>query len=167
MRKEGLIHGLNDDLTRILFREVQAMTAEARPFERLRQVHAKLLRDLQGLDWMAEAATAGEELSHRLRAIRDDVANHFHLEEQDVYVNPVLKMEPAWERKAREMLAEHRGLLQGIDALIAAAAREGARKNTGLWARVKHWVDQMLQHEARENELFDQAGDEDPCCRRD
>jgi hypothetical protein len=36
---------------------------------------------------MAEATTSGEELSHRLRAIRGDVANHFRLEEPEVYVN--------------------------------------------------------------------------------
>lgn len=142
------------------------MQAEIRPFEDLRQAHATLLRDLHGLEWMANAPgqTTREELRERLRAIRNDLANHFMLEEQDVYVNPVLKMEPKWDRKARELLGEHRRLLHSLDALIATRVHED---DTDLCDRVRHWVGQLRQHEARENDLFDQAGDEDPCCRRD
>ena len=144
------------------------MQTEIKAFEDLRQAHATLLRDLHGLEWMANAPSGAtrEELRQRLRAIRGDVANHFMLEEQDVYVNPVLKMEPTWDRKARELLSEHRSLLHSLDELIAASV-EGARSAVDLREQVKHWVDQVRQHEIRENELFDQAGEEDPCCRRD
>lgn len=144
------------------------MAAEKTLLEALHKAHAEILSELQGLEEKADASagTSGEELSQRLRTLRAEVAGHFVLEEQDGYLDPVLSREAGAHRKAMELLGEHSSLLQSLDVLIQRAAAEGSRSTT-LWESVKHWMDQLREHEARENEFFDEVQDDDFCCRRD
>lgn len=141
------------------------MMIGSNPLEELRQAHETLLKDLQGLEWMAQGpgAVSAADLRRRLLAVRKDVADHFHLEEQEVYPSPVLKMEPTWDRKARDLMAEHQTLLQNLDDLI----ENGPRDTSAFWPGIRRWIERLRHHEARETEFFDQAGEDDPCCGRE
>jgi hypothetical protein len=140
------------------------MTTEKSLVETLRQAHTALLNDLGELERMANSPTGAsvKELGNRLRALRSDVAKHFFFEEQNGYLSPVLKYEPRTERKARELLDDHRALLHSLDTLIQEVVTEGTASDA-IREKVRDWLSRIRQHETREIEFFDEARQDDPC----
>jgi hypothetical protein len=123
--------------------------------ELLRQAHRSLLVDLQQLS----GATAGMDLSAlrtRLLKTRHDLLEHFRLEEQNGYLDVVRTREPCLEPTLARLLAEHRKLLQGLDAILAKLEQPHASPES-IQQLVRLWVHDVRGHEIRENDLIQDA----------
>jgi hypothetical protein len=84
--------------------------------------------------------------------LRQQLSNHFRLEEENGYMAWVLEREPHLERTVEHLHDEHRSLADTLDRLI----REASTKNTldeSLREQARAWLEQVRQHEARENRL--------------
>jgi hypothetical protein len=134
------------------------------PVEVLREAHAACLSDLQALERLATtpAAVRGAELGGRLRALRNDLARQFCLEEQNGYLSPRLQCTPEMDRQSHQLLGEHRQLLQSLDALLSVVEREGAASDL-VREKVSKWLGRLQEHHAREYAFFTEARDEEPC----
>jgi hemerythrin len=126
--------------------------------EALARAHQALLQDLRRLEDTARAA-AGATLAEArawLVAVRAHLADHFRFEEEDGYLDAVRKREPRLERAAEQLAEEHRSLMRDLDALLKAAA-EATRLDDGLREGLRRWVKEVRKHEARENDLVQEA----------
>jgi hypothetical protein len=127
--------------------------------------HASLLRQLAWLvEWPGpgKADRAGP-LLERLREVRAILQRHFLFEEQGGYMSHVLADAPHLDRAARELLAEHGRLGDGLDSLITSAAGVPPESPVApdLRERVRQWVLLVRGHETRENRLIQQACNQD------
>jgi hypothetical protein len=126
--------------------------------EALSQAHVALLGDLRELE-EAACPASGEGLAGlraRLGAAHAHITEHFRFEEQNGYMHAVRAREPRLERAIHQLAEEHRQLARSLEALI-----ERARDTTSLDDRfrdeVREWVERVRQHEARENDIVQDA----------
>jgi ElaB/YqjD/DUF883 family membrane-anchored ribosome-binding protein len=126
--------------------------------EALRRVHVRLLDRLQELDDAASASSreAMEELRTRLEATLEHIAEHFLFEERNGYMDAVREREPRLERTIQHLADEHGHLTRGLDSLIAEAGA-APTLDEAFRAKVRAWIRQVRQHEARENEVVQDA----------
>jgi hypothetical protein len=128
----------------------------------LRHVHAELGRELRALDAAlsrpSEAIIA--DVRARLGALRERVAKHFRLEEQNGYMDVVRKRQPRLERAVLHLAAEHAELLRTLDTVIRESV--GATElDARLRDKIAVWVERFHSHEDRENRLIEDAFDLD------
>lgn len=124
----------------------------------LSQAHAALLEDLARLEGTVQP-TSRERISDlraRLGAAERHISEHFRLEEQNGYMDVVRKREPRLERAIQELADEHRELADELDGLIVYAAT-ARRVGAAFRAQVRAWVEHVRKHEARENDLVQDA----------
>ncbi len=133
-------------------------TTENSVAEALGRAHAALLADLRELEQAARPSSREGlvELRARLVATQTHVTEHFRFEEQNGYMDAVRKREPRLERTVLHLAEEHRQLAQALDALVQEA-ETAVGPDSGFDERIRAWVDRLRQHEARENELFQNA----------
>jgi hypothetical protein len=128
----------------------------------LGEAHASLLADLCKLEQAVRPASAESPASvlGRLTATRAHITEHFRFEEQDGYMDAVRKREPRLERAVQQLADEHRLLAKSLDDLLQEA---GAAKvlNDAFGERVREWVTQVREHEARETDLVQAAFNQD------
>jgi chromosome segregation ATPase len=124
----------------------------------MRRAHQVLRHDLERLKAEIQPSSqAGVlDLCDRLGAVRDHVANHFRLEEQNGYMDVVAKRQPRLNRAIRQLAEEHAGLLQSLDDIIAEAIRTTAVDDR-LRKRITTWLESVHNHEDRENRLIEDA----------
>lgn len=125
------------------------------PEESLRQAHVSLLADLQQLS----GATAGmtfADLRTQLLKARQDLLEHFRLEEEDGYLDVVRRKEPNLEPTLAKLLKEHRKLVQELDDLLAKVEQPHSPLDTAQ-RRVRLWIHDVRGHEIRENHLIQDA----------
>jgi hypothetical protein len=127
--------------------------------------HASLLGQLCSLEEVPEGPSTdcAGPLAGRLRAAQASLQRHFHFEEQGGYMSQVLADAPHLYRAARELLAEHGRMAHDLDSLIAAAASvpPGSPVTPAMREQVRQWVRMVRAHEARENQLIQQACNQD------
>jgi hypothetical protein len=125
--------------------------------ETLRLAHEALLRDLRGLETAArpEAQTSRAEMGMRLRRTRAHLTDHFRFEEQNGYLDSVLRRDPNRERKVECLHDDHRRLAEELEGLLDEAAEVGP--DGPLLEKVLAWVASVRDHEARENALVQDA----------
>jgi hypothetical protein len=130
--------------------------------EDLARAHRALLDDLRRLEDAARpSAEEGlEGLRARLAATRAHLAEHFRFEEEDGYLDAVRQSEPRLERAVEHLAEEHRSLMQTLDALLALA-RGAAPPEDRLREGLRQWVKEVRKHEARENDLVQDAFTQD------
>jgi hypothetical protein len=121
----------------------------------LLRAHALLLKDLQALEQAAGAEGTADELCSCLDATRVHLARHFRFEEVNGYLEAVRLREPRLERAVAGAAVEHGQLAAELDRLIAAA-RSGADPQP-LREQVRGWLGRVREHEARENDLVQEA----------
>jgi hypothetical protein len=127
------------------------------PAEGLRRAHAALLVDLRHLEEIARMVPGGPtELLARLIATRDHLAAHFRFEEKDGYMDAVRKSEPRLEHVVAQLGVEHGQLMKTMDRLVTRASR-AEKPDDKLRGDVLQWLDQIRNHEHRENELVEDA----------
>jgi hypothetical protein len=126
--------------------------------ESLSQAHAALLADLRELE-QAVQPSSGEglaELRARLGEARADITERFRFEEQNGYMDVVRKREPRLELNIQQLADEHRQLAGTLDGLVRKSGA-ATRLDETLRQEVRAWVERVRQHEARENDLIQDA----------
>jgi hypothetical protein len=126
--------------------------------EALNRAHVALRKDLGKLEEAARPASGegAAELRARLAATRAHVIEHFHFEEECGYLDVVRTREPRLERAARGLADEHRQLAQSLDALVEEA-RTAAHLDDTFRKKIRVWLEQLRRHEARENDVVQDA----------
>jgi hypothetical protein len=126
--------------------------------EALGRAHAALAEDLRQLEEAIRPASGDGfvALRARLDATSAHLLRHFEFEEQNGYLDAVRKREPRLERNVEQLGGEHPELAHGLEVLIGKA-----RAVTSLWDSlredVRGWIERVRQHEARENDLVQDA----------
>jgi hypothetical protein len=123
--------------------------------ERLRQAHADLLADLHQLG-SATAEMGLASLRTNLLKARQDLVNHFRLEEENGYLEEVRKREPCLEQTLLKLAGEHRKLLSKLDDILARLEYPQPVLDE-LQRQVRLWVHDVRGHEIRENDLIQDA----------
>jgi hypothetical protein len=125
--------------------------------ETLRLAHAALLRDLRGLEAAArmDGETSRAEMGMRLRRTRAHLTDHFRFEEQNGYLDTVLRRDPHRKRTVERLHDDHRRLGEELDGLLEESAEHGP--SAPLLAKVLTWVESVRDHETRENALVQDA----------
>jgi hypothetical protein len=133
-------------------------TTENSVAEALGRAHAALLADLRELEQAARPSSRQglASLRARLSATQTHVTEHFRFEEQNGYMEAVLKREPCLERAIQQLAEEHRSLAQSLAVLIEQA-RAATSLDDPFREEVRGWVECVRQHEARENEVVQDA----------
>jgi hypothetical protein len=133
-------------------------TSNSTVVEGLCRVHEALLRDLKKLDERVGPLTdeSPKELLGRLEKTMADITEHFRYEEQNGYMETVRKREPRLERAIEHLAEEHRQLLRSLLALLDEA-RSNNNLDETLHGKVLAWTKSVRSHEARENELIEDA----------
>jgi len=126
--------------------------------ESLKEAHVALLADLRELDKAARSSPNDglAQLRHRLDAAQTHVAEHFRMEEVNGYMDAVRKREPRLEHTINQLADEHRQLRQSLDSLVVGAWN-ASELSEPLCANVRKWIEQLRQHELRENDLVQDA----------
>jgi len=126
--------------------------------EALAKAHVALLKDLRQLDEVSRLPSPGSfaEMTTRLAAAREHIAEHFRFEEQNGYLDVVRRREPQMDRTIEELHEEHRQLLLSLNALLEEARAYGGAEGT-FREKVRAWVRRVRQHESRENSLVQDA----------
>jgi hypothetical protein len=124
----------------------------------LKQVHGALLADLRALE-QALQPSSGEgvaALRTRLGATHAHITEHFRCEEQNGYMDAVMKREPRLERTVQQLAQEHGQLRQSLDALIGQS-RAVASLSDSMRGAIQDWIEEVRRHEQRENDLVQNA----------
>jgi hypothetical protein len=143
----------------VTYQRGQIMAATRRSTaEALTRAHLALRKDLGLLEEAARPASGegAAALRTRLGATRTHVTEHFRFEEDGGYLDAVRKGEPRLERAVQQLAEEHRQLARSLDALVEEA-RADPRPDDAFRGRVRAWIEQLRKHEARENELIQDA----------
>jgi hypothetical protein len=125
--------------------------------DEMHRVHSALCADLGRLQG---ALTTPDRARQFLAELRDHVADHFLYEQEGGYMAAVLERRPQSARVVQRLLAEHRPLLEGLDALLREA-RAAGQIDDGFRARVGAWAELLRRHEAEENVLVEDAFNQD------
>lgn len=133
-------------------------TAETALASALRAAHSELLRDLRSLeDSVRLAAKRGlDDLHERLAATYNHVQKHFRLEEENGYMDAVKKIGPHLERTIEELRGEHRKLTEDLARLIVESQGQ-TEPGESLRKKTLSWVNEVRQHETKENDLIQDA----------
>jgi hypothetical protein len=123
--------------------------------EALSWAHAALHKDLQQLD-QALARESAAKIRARLDATLGHLVEHFYFEEQNGYLDAVRQREPRFEHALTKLAAEHGELKRTLEELIAKA-RPAAALDDALREAIHVWIEQVRRHEAKENDLVQDA----------
>lgn len=126
--------------------------------EALSRAHQALRNDLRTLEESVDSASGQDlpPLRAHLGTARTHLLEHFRFEEKNGYMDKVRKDAPRLEREIDRLAGEHRQLAQALDALIEKA-NEGRDLSPPLRDEVRHWIASVMRHEAREDELVQDA----------
>jgi hypothetical protein len=130
--------------------------------ESLSRAHQALLRDLRRLQDMVrpDSNVSLAELRNCLGATYTHVCEHFRLEEMNGYMEELVKDQPRLQRIVEQLGEDHRALRQSLDALHGEAI-VASHVDNALREKVRCWIDRLMQHETRENDLIQEAVDSD------
>jgi hypothetical protein len=134
------------------------MRREIAVAESLSQAHAALLAELRELE-QAVHPSSGEslaELRARLGEARADIIKHFRFEEQNGYMDVVRKREPRLEWNIQQLADGHRQLADSLDGLVQESGTATKLGDT-LLQEIRAWIERLRQHEAREDDLVQDA----------
>lgn len=146
------------------------VTVNAAFFQEIKEVHQELYARLDQVRQLcrlpASSQAHARELIDVLAELRDQLALHFALEEAYGYFEDPVFVAPRLSELAGSLRDEHRVLYLELSDLVELVERWNYRgRLAGLWARVRgrftQFDDQLLAHEARENELILQAYEDD------
>lgn len=130
--------------------------------DEMRRAHVNLMRGLRDLRAAVRSQSSESLLGvrSRLGAVREQVAEHFRMEEQGGYMDVVRQRQPRLERAAEHLAAEHEELLHALDELIRTAG-QATSLTPSLGDAIEAWAEGIRGHEDRENQLIEDAFDLD------
>jgi hypothetical protein len=128
-----------------------------------RELHDLLVDARGAFEAPLEAADAVPAARRRLGSLRDHLARHFAQEEEGGFLEESLARMPRLAAAAREVLADHPGLLSDLDGLLG---RLVARDIDGVaWQQAGHdfeaFASRLLAHERNENAVVQEGYNED------
>jgi len=126
--------------------------------EVLGRTHTALLTDLTKLKEIVQPGSGANlmQVSKQLAATDRHITDHFGLEEQHGWIDVVRRQEPRWEHAIGQLVQEHRQLVKSLKTLIEEA--DAAQSlNLLLCEKILRWIERVIDHETRENELFEDA----------
>src|SRR5262249_38925451 len=128
------------------------------PATALLEAHHALLKDIAALEpfLQSNAPAPPDEVLRRLETLRGDLGKHFRFEEQNGYMQEVLAQAPQHERRVESLREEHDKLWQALAALLRQA-KDAPALGEDFRQKVRGWIDQMRDHERRENLLVEEA----------
>jgi iron-sulfur cluster repair protein YtfE (RIC family) len=105
----------------------------------------------------ADTPAAADEVKPRLDTLRERLAAHFEGEEEGGLFEQIMEEAPEQAHECQKLCDEHASLLKRVDELRAA---EAATRAEPAWGQgVRALLDDLAQHEARENEILIRALD--------
>ncbi len=124
----------------------------------LSAAHRALASDLQKLE---EASAPGShkslaEIHEQLGQTRVHVLEHFHFEEQNGFMEAVVKRDPRFDRAVSELFEEHRQMRDSLEKLLADT-RDAPPAAADVREEIRTWIKRLRRHEARENERIQDA----------
>jgi hypothetical protein len=130
--------------------------------EVIQRAHRMLLADLSRLEEVGCSPATGTiaELSTQLLIVQTHLVRHFRLEEQDGYMDAVLKRDPGQERAVQQILGEHQQLPGSLAALLKDVS-DRQSIDEGLRLRIAEWIEKVRRHESRENLLIENVLNQD------
>jgi hypothetical protein len=136
--------------------------ANAAFIDAISRAQAALLADLAKLKEMVESRSGAtlNQVRAELAATRLHLSCHFRLEEDDGWTNVVRRQEPRWEHAISQLVQEHRELLAALDTLVEQANADETLDDD-LREKTLRWIERVLEHEAREDAVFEDAFIED------
>jgi len=123
--------------------------------EMLRAAHAALVADLCQLSDEASTMSA-PALRSRLNGTKQDLIEHFQLEEENGYLDSLRKKEPCLELTLDKLANEHCGLLHSLDGILAQLEQPHPPL-AEIQRQVRAWIREVRAHEFRENDLIQDA----------
>jgi hypothetical protein len=128
----------------------------------LRNEHVHIDQALQELQHIfsqtAESRTADPApiLLAKLRALRENLGNHFRQEEEGGCLEEARSRVPCLSEDVRTLQAEHAGFLATLDALISQAEPLAAESGTiqNLQASFSDFLHRLHTHESEENRIL-------------
>lgn len=131
---------------------------------RIEADYERLNRFASSLTEFAREATGPEnfvqwkiEALFHLRDFRNQVAKHFDLEEEGGFISDLLRLAPEAANRIELLVAEHAGILEGIDRTICwvkAEERSGAETHRRLRGDLDRIMQRLKNHESVEKELL-------------
>ncbi len=124
----------------------------------LGRAHTALMSELAKLKATVQPGSGANlvQIGTQLAAIHRHITVHFAFEEQQGWIDVVRRQEPRWEHAIGQLVQEHRQLANSLETLTEEA---DAAKNLSqiLCEKILRWIDRVIDHETRENELFEDA----------
>ena len=125
-------------------------------------LHARLLALRAAFACATQSAAGLDDVRRQLRELRESLVDHFVAEEQGGYLEESSARLPRLAVAAKEVMAEHVGLLAELDALLETTSM---RDNSAVWAEAAQgfaaFADHLLAHERNENAVVQQGFNED------
>jgi hemerythrin-like domain-containing protein len=134
----------------------QAVQTTAGEHDKLR----RLLAQVESAFGRSEphASSGPDVVAARLDTLRGPLRAHFDEEERSGVFARICEAGGSRVPADTQLLAEHRDLIQRLDALRSASALE---RRGPMWLRdVRRFLEALAGHESRESELIDETGDE-------
>jgi len=130
--------------------------------EHLRVEHSHIDHWLEELQQLLVAAPYGHEkhlageLLAKLLQLKEQLVHHFREEEEGGCLEEAQSRSPCLSEDVRELQAQHHGLLQTLDGLIAQAQSLFAQPNDfeNLRASFGNFLRQLHTHESEENRIL-------------
>jgi hemerythrin len=124
--------------------------------EALRQVHLELWQNLWQLeDFLADPRDkTRDDWSSALRKLQSHLVHHFQLEEENGYMDAVLKRDPGQTRVVERLQDDHLELGRLLNDMIAQAE---LGKLESLAGKLRSLISRMKKHEYEENLLVENA----------
>jgi len=126
--------------------------------EDLQGAHSSLLADVRKLEQLLNPVPHERltELCVCLTEMRAQATEHFRYEEEKGYMESIRKREPRLDRAIHHLNDEHGQLTQGLDEIIIKASA-ATTLDALLRDAIHKWIEQLRQHEGRENKLVQEA----------
>ena len=111
---------------------------------------------------LAGPGSCVEPLREALRSLRDHLRGHFQQEERGGFLEESIARMPRLSAAAREVMAEHPGLLAELDDLIATLEKvDSAASWDRIVAAAERFAQHLLEHERNENAVVQEGYNED------
>ena len=131
--------------------------------DKVKQDHADLGRLVTKLRGALDEGKDTSALAKLLAEMRDELVEHFRLEEDGGYLDDAVAYAPRLTGQAKYLLEQHKELLQLISGLCDAVPLDGPSNIN--WEQVQakgdHFVKTLLDHERGENMLVQEAYEQD------
>jgi iron-sulfur cluster repair protein YtfE (RIC family) len=129
--------------------------------ERIKREHADLGRQVAELRTALSDEGNFDRLTTLLGSLKDELVEHFEIEEGGGYFHEVVAFAPRLNSRAEFLLNQHKEMLQQLVAVCKSAMESSGRDWRRTVNHVNEFIDTLIEHEREENALILDAYDQD------